>query len=76
MIPGNSAGVSRKRLKPIIAEGKGKEIKVDVERGLEKKLLLIKPKLSKSKNIFGEEELTYLIGVSPAGKTIIERKNP
>jgi regulator of sigma E protease len=55
---------------------KGKEIKVYVERGLEKKHLLMKPKLSKSKNIFGEEEFTYLIGVSPAGKTLIERKNP
>jgi regulator of sigma E protease len=63
-------------IKPIIAEGKGKEIKVDVERGVGKKLLLIKPKLSKAKNIFGEEESTYLIGISPAGKTIIERKNP
>ena len=63
-------------IRPIIAECKGKEIKVDVERGAEKKHLLIKPRLSKSKNIFGEEESTYLIGVSPAGKTIIEKRNP
>jgi RIP metalloprotease RseP len=28
------------------------------------------------KNIFGEEESTYLIGISPAGRTVIERKNP
>lgn len=63
-------------IKPIIAESKGKEIKVDIERGVEKKLLLIKPKLSKAKNVFGEEESAYLIGVSPAGNIIIERKNP
>jgi regulator of sigma E protease len=63
-------------IRPIIAKGKGKEIKVDVERGAEKKQLLIKPRLSKSKNIFGEEESTYLIGVSPAGKMIIEKRNP
>ena len=63
-------------IRPKIAEGKGKEMEVVVQRGAEKKLLLIKPKLSKSKNIFGEEESTYLIGVSPAGKTIIERRNP
>ena len=63
-------------IKPIIAESKGKELEVAVERGAEKKHLLIKPRLSKSKNIFGEEISTYLIGVSPAGNTIIERKNP
>jgi len=63
-------------IKPIIAESKGKEMEVAVERGAEKKHLLIKPRLSKSKNIFGEEVSTYLIGVSPAGNMIIERKNP
>lgn len=63
-------------IKPIIAESKGKEIEVAVDRGAEKKHLLIKPRLSKSKNIFGEEVSTYLIGVSPAGNMIIERKNP
>ena len=63
-------------IKPIIAESKGKELKVAVERVAEKKHFLIKPRLSKSKNIFGEEVSTYLIGVSPAGNMIIERKNP
>ena len=63
-------------IKPKIAESKGKEMKVVVERGAEKKLLLIKPKLSKAKNLFGEEESAYLIGVSPAGKMIIEKRNP
>ena len=63
-------------IKPIIADGKGKEVEVTVERGAEKKHFLIKPKLSKIKSIFGEDEFAYLIGVSPAGKTIIERKNP
>jgi regulator of sigma E protease len=32
--------------------------------------------LSKAKNIFGEEESRYLIGVSPAGDMVVERKNP
>ena len=45
-------------------------------RGQEEKIFTVKPKLSKAKNIFGEEESTYLIGVSPAGKVVIERKNP
>jgi regulator of sigma E protease len=63
-------------IKPIIAGSKGKEIEAIVERGAERKHLLIKPRLSKAKNIWGEEESTYLIGVSPAGNTIIERRNP
>jgi len=63
-------------IKPIIAEGKGKETEVVIERGAGKTNLLIKPRLSKSKNIFGEDVLTYLIGISPAGNIIIERKNP
>jgi regulator of sigma E protease len=63
-------------IKPVIVAGKGKEIEVVVERGTENKHLLVKPRLSKSKNIFGEEESTYLIGISPAGNIIIERKNP
>jgi regulator of sigma E protease len=63
-------------IRPKIAEGKGKEVEVIVERSAGEKSLLIKPRLSKSKNIFGEEESTYLIGVSPAGKTIIEKRNP
>lgn len=63
-------------IKPIIADSKGKEIEAIVERGAERKHLLIKPRLSKAKNIWGEEESTYLIGVSPAGNTIIERRNP
>ena len=63
-------------IKPIIKESKGNDIKVIVQRGSEEKSFTVKPKLSKAKNIFGEEETAYLIGVSPAGKTVIERKNP
>lgn len=63
-------------LKPVVAEGKGKEVEIVVERGTGKKHFLIKPRLSKSKNVFGEEISTYLLGISPAGKVILERKNP
>jgi regulator of sigma E protease len=63
-------------IKPVIAESKGNEVEVVVERGAEKKPLLIKPRLSKSKNIFGEEVSAYLIGIAPSGRTMIERKNP
>jgi regulator of sigma E protease len=53
-------------IKPLIAEGKGKEMEVVIERGAVEKHFLIKPRLSKSKNIFGEDVPAYLIGISPA----------
>lgn len=63
-------------IKPLIVESKGQTIKVAVQRGQEQKNFSIQPKLSQTKNIFGESDSTYLIGISPAGQTVIERKNP
>ncbi|MEN6433462.1 MAG: RIP metalloprotease RseP [Smithella sp.] len=63
-------------IRPVIAESKGKEVDVVIERGVEKKHIVIKPRLSKSKNIFGEEVATYLIGVAPTGNMVVEKKNP
>jgi len=63
-------------IRTIINATKGKEITVIVQRGTEQKNLLIKPRLSKSKNIFGEEVSAYLIGIAPSGKTQIIRKSP
>ncbi|KQC10521.1 MAG: RIP metalloprotease RseP [Smithella sp. SDB] len=63
-------------VKSAIAKSEGKNVDFIIERGAEKKHLLIKPKLSKTKNIFGEEESRYLIGVSPSGDMVVERKNP
>lgn len=63
-------------IKPQIAESKGTEVKVVVLRGNEEKSFTVKPKLSKTKNLFGEDVDGYLIGVSPAGDVVIERKNP
>lgn len=62
-------------LRPLIAEGKGKETEIIIERKAEKKRFLIQPKAAKSRNMFGEEISTYLIGVSSSGKTVLERKN-
>ena len=62
-------------IKSEITRSEGKDVDVVIERGTETKHLLIKPKLSKSKNIFGEEEFRYLIGVAPAGDMVVERKN-
>ncbi|MBN1472824.1 MAG: RIP metalloprotease RseP [Syntrophaceae bacterium] len=63
-------------IRAVIAESKDKQIEIVVERKGEEKSLFVKPKLSKSKNIFGEEVSAYLIGISPSEKTVIERRNP
>ena len=63
-------------IKSAVGASKGKEINVVIERGKETKNFLIKPKLSKTKNIFGEEESAYLIGISPSEKTVIQRRTP
>lgn len=55
---------------PIIKESGGHEVKVVFKRGSEEKTVMIKPKLSKVKNIFGSEETTYLIGISPASNVL------
>jgi regulator of sigma E protease len=63
-------------LRLIITEGKGAEVEVVIERKTKRKTFQIKPKLSKSKDIFGDEISSYLIGISPSGKILTERKNP
>ena len=63
-------------IKPLVGDANGKQIEVIVERESVKKVFLIQPKLSKAKNMFGEEVSTYLIGISPSGKFVIDRKNP
>lgn len=63
-------------IRPLIAAGKGKVAEIIVERQTGIKHFLIKPMASKSKNVFGEDVPTYLLGISPSGKSIIERKNP
>jgi regulator of sigma E protease len=59
-----------------ITESKDKQIEIIVEREGKEKRFLIKPRMTKSKNLFGEEVNDYRIGISPSGKTIIERRNP
>ena len=63
-------------IRPVIRKSGGRDLAILVQRGAEEKTFAVKPKLSKTKNIFGEEESSYLIGIAPAGRTVIERKNP
>ena len=63
-------------IRPVIKESGGRNLSILVQRGSEEKTFAVKPKLSRAKNIFGEEESTYLIGISPAGRTAGHRKGP
>jgi len=63
-------------ISPIITSSKGTELKVIVQRDSIEKEIVVVPRLSQTKNLFGEEVSTYLIGISPTGDEVIERKNP
>ena len=63
-------------IKPIITESKGGVVTVSVLRGNEEKTFNIHPQISKVVNIFNEEQTDYLIGISPAGELITEKRNP
>jgi RIP metalloprotease RseP len=63
-------------IKPIIAESKGQALEFILERETQTKKIFIKPRLSKTKNIFGEEVSAYLIGITPSNNVVIERRNP
>lgn len=59
-----------------ISASEGKTLNISFDRGGVRQDITVKPKLQKSKNIFGEELDSYKLGVSPAPKTVIERMNP
>ncbi|OGP90374.1 MAG: RIP metalloprotease RseP, partial [Deltaproteobacteria bacterium RBG_19FT_COMBO_43_11] len=62
-------------IKPLIIDSQGKELEIVVDRGGQVKQTIIKPRLSKTKNIFGEEVSAYLIGISPSDNVITEKRN-
>ena len=64
------------KLAEMISKSNGRELKVTIERGEEKRDILLTPKLMKTKNLFGEEVESYKIGVSPSSQVIIEKMNP
>jgi regulator of sigma E protease len=63
-------------IRSIINQGKGKRVNIIIEREKEKKNLSVQPKITKSKDIFGDEISAYLIGISPSGKVFTEKRNP
>ncbi|HOJ51902.1 MAG TPA: RIP metalloprotease RseP [Syntrophales bacterium] len=59
-----------------VVKSKGRPLRVTVKRGEESQEFVLIPRLTKDRNIFGEEVETYKIGVGPARKFYLERLNP
>ena len=73
------------KMAEVISKSEGRELRITIKRErhlagetpvLQRKNVILKPKLLKTKNIFGEEVDAYKIGVSPSAHTITERMNP
>jgi regulator of sigma E protease len=64
------------RMAEKISASDGKPLVFTVSRAGAPLDLTVVPRPMKEKNIFGEEETAYRIGVSPAPETVIERLNP
>lgn len=54
----------------LIKEGQGNETEISIKRGDDILTVTLKPELSLTKNIFGEEIKRYLIGVEASGEVI------
>jgi regulator of sigma E protease len=54
----------------------GKAVKLEIKRGDEVIQLTVTPDLQKVKNLFGEEVMTPILGISASGALEIDRLNP
>ena len=54
----------------------GKSMSFLVQRGNDRREIVIVPRVTKSRNLFGEEIESFKIGVGPSPKPVIERMNP
>jgi len=63
-------------LAEIITTSEGRELVVQVKREGAPRELRVRPEVTKTKNIFGEEVDSWKIGVGASKNTFIERQNP
>ncbi|MBN1614845.1 MAG: RIP metalloprotease RseP [Deltaproteobacteria bacterium] len=63
-------------LAEVISDSEGTALNIIVERGGESLSFILRARLTKTKNLFGEEVSAYKIGVSPASNTVVRRMNP
>ena len=74
-INGTAVG-SWNEMASIISKSKGKRLTISVEREESVTILKIAPRLSKIKNLFGEDIDRYLIGITPLGDYFTKALNP
>ncbi len=60
----------------LISNSEGRPLKLTIRRGDEVLDIAVQPTLFTVKNIFGEDEKAYKIGITPAPETKTERLNP
>jgi regulator of sigma E protease len=73
----DGARISRwDRLAETISKSDGRALGITISRNGVQQDLTVKPRLQKSKNIFGEDVDAYKLGIGPSPKTDIERLNP
>jgi len=60
----------------IIRGSQGKELTLQVKRNGETLEVKVVPESSKTKNFFGEEIQTFMIGIQPADEVVVEKVNP
>jgi len=65
-----------KQLSEIINESGGKKIILTIKRGNDEFEVKVVPSKMEIKNLFGETEIRWAIGISSAGDIIIEKVNP
>lgn len=63
-------------LAEFISDSEGAALNITVERGGNSLTFIVKPRLTKTRNLFGEQVSSYKIGVSPSSDTVIRRMNP
>jgi len=54
----------------------GKEVTVEVKRGAETVTVKVIPIQKEAKNIFGEHQMQWLIGIAPKGTVVTQRHDP
>jgi len=73
----NGEGVSRwDELSKIIRNSKGKDLLIKIKRNGEILEVMITPKLSTQKNLFGEEVHTFIIGITPSDEIVVQKVGP
>jgi regulator of sigma E protease len=63
-------------IRGLLQASQGKEVSIEVKRGAETVTVKAVPVQKEAKNIFGEGQMQWLIGIAPKGTVITQRHDP